>query len=72
MKMGTFYIHWACVRLFGTIDVFSGHLVFFSPFWYDVPRKMWQACYKVVHLCYQKHCMLVFTALAFFITRDRR
>jgi hypothetical protein len=24
---------------------FGGHLVYFSPFWYFEPRKIWQPCY---------------------------
>jgi hypothetical protein len=28
--------------------IFCGHLVYFSPFWYFVPRKIWQLC--LVHL----------------------
>jgi hypothetical protein len=25
--------------------LFYGHLVYFPPFWYIVPRKIWQSCY---------------------------
>jgi ABC-type spermidine/putrescine transport system permease subunit II len=26
----------------GQFGIFFGHLVYFSPFWYFVPRKIWQ------------------------------
>jgi hypothetical protein len=30
-----------------TFDVVLGILVYFSPFWYFVPRKIWQPCRRV-------------------------
>jgi hypothetical protein len=27
-----------------TYGIFCGNLVFFPPFWYVVPRKIWQPC----------------------------
>jgi hypothetical protein len=29
-------------------DTFHGHLVYFSPFWYVVPWKIWQPCLRVI------------------------
>jgi hypothetical protein len=26
------------------VSIFYGHLVYFPPFWYVVPRKIWQPC----------------------------
>jgi hypothetical protein len=28
----------------GMFGIFCGHLVYFSGFWYDEPRKIWQPC----------------------------
>jgi hypothetical protein len=42
---------WSILRPFGNISwpfgIFCGHLVYFSPFWYFVPRKIWQPCFRV-------------------------
>jgi hypothetical protein len=34
-----FFDIWSILQLFG---ILYGHLVYFSPFWYFVPRKIWQ------------------------------
>jgi hypothetical protein len=33
---------WYILRQFGNLGFFSGHLVYFPPFWYIVSRKIWQ------------------------------
>jgi hypothetical protein len=49
-KMLVYYmVIWSILRLFG---VFCGHLVYFMflvyflPYWYVVPRKIWQPCHS--------------------------
>jgi hypothetical protein len=32
------------VKILWQFGIFYGHLVYFSPFWYVVPRKIWQPC----------------------------
>jgi hypothetical protein len=45
-NIGIFYDHWVNFAATGSIlwpfFIFCGHLVYFSPFWYLVPRKIWQ------------------------------
>jgi hypothetical protein len=45
-NLGTFYDHLVYFIAIGNIlwpfDILCGHLVYFSPFWYFVPRKIWQ------------------------------
>jgi hypothetical protein len=44
-----FMFIWCSIRSFsifcGHFGIFYGHLVYFSPFWYVGPRKIWQPCY---------------------------
>jgi hypothetical protein len=40
---GIFYRHFGNLWPFGTFCI---HLVHFSPFWYHLPRKIWQPCCK--------------------------
>jgi hypothetical protein len=46
-----FYGHLVYFTAIGNIlwpfDIFCGNLVYFSPFWYFGPRKIWQPCYVV-------------------------
>jgi hypothetical protein len=46
---GIFYEHLAYFTAIGNIlwsfGIFCGHLIYFSPFWYLVPRKFWQPCF---------------------------
>jgi hypothetical protein len=35
--------------LYHLVYVLCGHLVYFPPFWYVVPRKIWQPWY--MHVC---------------------
>jgi hypothetical protein len=46
MGLGIFYDHLAYFTAIGNIlwpfGILCGHLVYFSPFWYFVPRKIWQ------------------------------
>jgi hypothetical protein len=37
----------AIANILWPFGIFSGHLVYFSPFWYLVPRKIWQPWYAV-------------------------
>jgi hypothetical protein len=37
----------AIANILWSFGIFSGHLVYFSPFWYLVPRKIWQPWYAV-------------------------
>jgi hypothetical protein len=43
---GIFYNHLVYFTAIGNISrpfgIFCGHLTYFSPFWYIVPRKIWQ------------------------------
>jgi hypothetical protein len=45
-NLDIFYDHLVYFTAIGNIlwpfGIFCGHLVFFSPFWYIVPRKIWQ------------------------------
>jgi hypothetical protein len=46
--LGIFYVHLACFtaicHIFLTFGIFPGYLVYFSPSWYIVARKIWQPC----------------------------
>jgi hypothetical protein len=46
--VGIFYGHLAHFTVFcnilWTFGIVRGNLVYFSPFWYFVPRKIWQPC----------------------------
>jgi hypothetical protein len=43
---GTFYVHlvhfMSILNILWPFGIFCGHLVYFPPFWYIVPRKIWQ------------------------------
>jgi hypothetical protein len=45
-NIGIFYDHLVYFTAIGNIlwpfHLFCGHLVYFPPFWYFVPRKIWQ------------------------------
>jgi hypothetical protein len=45
-NLGIFYDHLVYLTAIGNIlwpfGIFCGHLVYFPPFWYFVPRKIWQ------------------------------
>jgi hypothetical protein len=45
-NLGIFYdylVYFTAVgNILGPFDIFCGHLVYFPPFWYFVPRKIWQ------------------------------
>jgi hypothetical protein len=47
-KVGIFYVYLVYFTAIGNIlwpfGIFCGHLVYFSPFWYIVKRKIWQPC----------------------------
>jgi hypothetical protein len=47
-NLGIFYDHLVYCIAIGNIlwpfGIFCGHLVYFPPFWYFVPRKIWQPC----------------------------
>jgi hypothetical protein len=50
--VGTLYGRLVYIRqfdIFWTIGIFCGNLVYFSSFWYIVPRKIWQPRYKTSH-----------------------
>jgi hypothetical protein len=32
-------------------DIFCGNMVYFSPFWYFGPRKIWQPWFIPIHKC---------------------
>jgi hypothetical protein len=46
--VGVFYGHLVHFMVFcyivWTFGIVRGNLVYFSPFWYFVPRKIWQPC----------------------------
>jgi hypothetical protein len=52
-NLGIFYDHLVYFTAIGNIllpfSIFCGHLVYFSPFWYFVPRKIWQPWWRVQH-----------------------
>jgi hypothetical protein len=41
--MGHWYILWQFGIFYGNLVYFMGHLVYFFPFWYAAPRKIWQS-----------------------------
>jgi hypothetical protein len=45
---GIFYVNLVYFTAIGNtlwpFGIFWGHLIYFSPFWYVVPRKIWQPC----------------------------
>jgi hypothetical protein len=47
-NLGIFHDYWVYFTAIGNIlwpfGKFCGHLIYFSPFWYFVPRKIWQPC----------------------------
>jgi hypothetical protein len=47
-NLGIFYDHLvyftAIANILWPFGIFCGQLVYFSPFWYFVPRKIWQPC----------------------------
>jgi hypothetical protein len=46
-NLGKFWrvLQWKILVYFmTTFGLFCGHLVYFSPFWFVVPRKIWQPC----------------------------
>jgi hypothetical protein len=49
--VGIFYVHLvnfpAISHILWPFGIFSTVLVHFYPFWYVVPRKIWQPCFKV-------------------------
>jgi hypothetical protein len=49
-NLGIFYDYLVCFTAIGNISwpfsIFCGHWVYFYPFWYFVPRKIWQPCIK--------------------------
>jgi hypothetical protein len=52
-KMSVYFMDiWSILRTFWHISlpygIFCGNLVYFPPFWYVVPRKLWQPCYPGV------------------------
>jgi hypothetical protein len=50
-NLGTFYYHLVYFMAIGNMlwpfGIFCGHLVYLYPFWYFVPRKIWQPCLYV-------------------------
>jgi hypothetical protein len=50
-NVGIFHVHLVYFTVIGNIlrpfGLFCGHLLYFSPFWYVVPRKIWQSCWRV-------------------------
>jgi hypothetical protein len=50
-NLGILYVHLVYFMAIGNIlwpfGIFCGHLVYFSPFWYVVPRKIWQPCLEM-------------------------
>jgi hypothetical protein len=53
-NLGIFYDHLVYFTAIGNIlfpfCIFCGDFVYFSPFWYFGPRKIWQPCFKRVEL----------------------
>jgi hypothetical protein len=45
---GIFYLY--LVHFLAILGIFCGHLVYFSPFWFIVLRKIWQPCCKAFNL----------------------
>jgi hypothetical protein len=49
-NVGTFYGNLVYFKAIGNIlwpfSIVCDHLVYFPPFWYVVPRKIWQPCSK--------------------------
>jgi hypothetical protein len=49
-NLAIFYDHLAYFTAIGNIlwpfGVFCGNLVYFPPFWYFGPRKIWQPCFR--------------------------
>jgi hypothetical protein len=49
-NLGIFYDHLVYFMTIGNIlwpfGIFCGDFVFFSPFWYFGPRKIWQPCFE--------------------------
>jgi hypothetical protein len=60
-NVGIFYINLVYLKAIGNtlwpFGIFCDNLVYFSPFWYVVPRKIWQYCLQALqtktmyHLC---------------------
>jgi hypothetical protein len=48
MFFGHFVYFTAKWYIFGPFGASCGHLVYFSPFCYVVPRKIWQPCSQVI------------------------
>jgi hypothetical protein len=53
-NLGTFYYHLvyftAIKNILLPFGMFCGHLVYFPPFWYFVPRKIWQPWVAIVFI----------------------
>jgi hypothetical protein len=43
MALGSILCHWGYFVAFG---IFNATSLYFSPFWYLAPRKIWQPCSK--------------------------
>jgi hypothetical protein len=52
-NVGIFYVNLvyftAIGNIFWTFGIFCDNLVYFPPFWYVVPRKIWQPWSRRVH-----------------------
>jgi hypothetical protein len=58
-----FFEHWVYLMAIGnilwTFGIFCGHLVYFAPFWYFVPRKICHPCYtRQVSYLMRSICLL--------------
>jgi hypothetical protein len=43
-NVAIFYCHLVYIHILLSFGIFYGHLVYFFPFWYVAPRKIWQPC----------------------------
>jgi hypothetical protein len=45
--MAIWYILWPFVKIYDPLVYFVVILAYFSPFWYILPREIWQPCHRL-------------------------